>query len=69
MEEKLLKVHALYEQVKDPIFTKFFDVMSEEKLDLKIDVLQQLIDGKTPGEIKGYYDVLELMPEDGEMWD
>lgn len=69
MDEKLLTVHELFEKVHDPIFTKFFDVMSEEMLDLKIEVLQQLIDGKTPNEIKGYYDVLELMPEDGEMWD
>lgn len=69
MEEKLLTVHELFEKVNDPIFTKFFDVMSEEMLDAKIEVLQQLIDGKTPNEIKGYYDVLELMPEDGEMWD
>ena len=69
MEEKLLKVHELFERVNDPIFTKFFDAMSEEMLDLKIEVLQQLVDGKTPNEIKRYYDVLELMPEDGEMWD
>ena len=69
MEEKLLTVHELFEKVDDPVFTQFFDVMSEEMLDVKIEVLQQLIDGKTPNEIKAYYDVLELMPEDGQLWD
>lgn len=69
MEEKLMKVHELYEQINDPLFLQFFDVMSEENLDKKIEVLQQLVDGKTPDEIKGYNDVLELMPEDGALWD
>lgn len=69
MKEKLLRVHELYEQIGDTIFLQFFDTMSEENLDKKIEVLQQIIDGKTPDEIDGYNDVLELMPKDGEMWD
>jgi hypothetical protein len=69
MIEKLMKVHALYEQVADPIFIRYFDAMSEKMLDKKLEVLRQLVDGKKPGEIEGYTDVLELMPKDGEMWD
>jgi hypothetical protein len=48
---------------------KFFDIDSEKMLDEKIEVLTALKEGKTIAEIPKFYDVLELMPKDGEMWD
>ena len=67
-EKKLLNVHELQTQVRDPIFIRFFDTMSAEMPDKKMEALQQIIDGKTPGEINGCYDALERMPKDGERW-
>lgn len=48
--------------------SKFFDIESDELLDDKIEVLTALSEGKTISEIPKFYDILELMPEDG-MWD
>ncbi len=70
--EKLEKVELIYDllpKVQDPLVQRFFDSDSEEFLDEKIEVLQALVKGKTPGEIPKYYDILELMPKDNEHWD
>lgn len=50
-------------------FSQFFDADSVEMLDEKIEVLQALKDGKAIAEIPRFYDVLELLPPDGEIWD
>ncbi|OUQ33242.1 hypothetical protein [Massilimicrobiota timonensis] len=67
--EKKDIIQNLLMKVYDPLFTQFFDEDSNELLDEKIDVLNQLFNGKTPDEIEHYYDVLELYPKDGNMWD
>ena len=38
-------------------------------IDKKIDVLEKLASGVVPADIPDYYEVLELYPKDGEMWD
>lgn len=50
-------------------FAPYFDVDSDEMLDEKIEVLQALKDGKTISEIPNFYKVLELLPNEGEIWD
>lgn len=55
-------------RVNDPIVAKFFDLSSDELLDEKIEVLEQLLAGKAPADIPKYYDVLELYPKEG-IWD
>lgn len=68
--EKVIKVYRLLSEVDFPVpFAQFFDVESEKLLDDKIEVLQALKDGKTIGEIPKFYDILELMPKNGDLWD
>lgn len=71
MKEKALKVLELYEKVMyhDQLVAQFFDIESEEDLDLKIEVLEKLENGTPPSDIPEYYDILELYPADGETWD
>lgn len=51
------------------VLFQFFDRKSYELLDLKIEVMTALIDGKTPYEIPGYDDIFEKMPPKGQLWD
>lgn len=68
--EKLDKILDLYVQIDDELFKKFFDLDSTEMIDRKLEVMEQLVQGKKPSEIKDYYKVLELYPSDsGEHWD
>lgn len=69
MQEKTVKIYELLANVDDEFVNKFFDTESEELLDEKIEVLTALANGKTPNEITKYYEVLELYPKDGEIWD
>lgn len=46
---------------------KYFNLDSNELLDEKIEVLTQIKDGKTIGEIPNFYKVLEDLPDN--MWD
>lgn len=66
-----MKVLELYEEVMyhDTLVAQFFDIDSEENLDLKIEVLEKLKKGVPPAEIPEYYDILELYPADGDTWD
>ena len=70
-KEKLIQVRNLATEVmeNDIKVEQFFDLDSEEKLDLKIDVLTRLKNGVPPSEIPEYYSILELLPEDGQKWD
>ncbi len=68
MEEKKLKVMELFFKVYEPLL-EFFDLDSDEMLDTKIKVLTDLVNGKTISEIPEFYDILELYPNDDEMWD
>lgn len=67
--EKKNIIQGLLVKINDPLFHKFFDEDSDKLLDKKIDVLNKLFNGKTPDEIEYYYDVLELYPKEGVMWD
>ena len=68
-EEKWMQVSDLLLDVHDPLVHKFFDLDSEDMLDLKIEVLTKLKDGIPPADIPEYYSILELYPADDEMWD
>ena len=68
--KKHMKINELYMYaVGDRLYNLFFDLDSNEMLDEKIQVLTDLKNGKTPGEIPNYYKILELYPQNGEMWD
>lgn len=71
--EKLVKHAEVIGLLSDGVlpidFAPYFDSRSMEKLDEKIEVLQALKDGKTIAEIPNFYEVLELLPPDGELWD
>ena len=69
--EKQLKIMDLAIEIAglNYEFDKFFDVESDKMLDEKIEVMTALKDGKPISEIPNFYDVLELMPKDGEIWD
>lgn len=71
MIEKMIQVMELYDEVAglDLLVSKFFDLDSEENLDLKIKVLSKLKDGVAPADIPEYYDILELYPQDGTIWE
>ena len=64
--KKLKLIDKLWLEVsqEDNLVKRFFDVDSEKMLDKKIRVLKALKDGKSPGEIDGFYDVLEKYPKD-----
>lgn len=65
----MTKIFELLAKVDDKLVEQFFDVDSDKLLDEKIEVLTALANGKTPNEIPKYYDVLELYPEDEDIWD
>ena len=68
--KKHMKINELYMYaVGDRLYNLFFDLDSDEMLDEKIQVLTDLKNGKTQGEIPNYYKILELYPKNGEMWD
>lgn len=71
MNTKMIQVMELYAEVMyiDELVSMFFDLDSEEMLDLKIEVLTQLKNGVPPDNIPEYYSILELYPADGQMWD
>ena len=67
--EKKIRIMDLLFEIDDTVFKQFFDIESDEMLDKKIDVLEKLASGLVPADIPDYYEVLELYPKDGEMWD
>lgn len=68
MEEKMLIIMDLL-TIVDETFLKFFDINSNKNLDLKIKVLTELKERKTISEIHEFYDILELYPKEGVLWD
>lgn len=66
MKDKKLQILELLSQVYDPML-EFFDVDSNRLLDLKIQVLTDLKNGKSINEIPRFYDILEKYPTG--MWD
>lgn len=71
MIEKKIQVMELHAEVMmdDILVAKFFDLESDEQLDLKIKVLTQLKNGVPPKDIPEYYSILELYPADDHNWD
>lgn len=67
--EKVIRIMDLLFEIDDTVFKKFFDIESTEMLDKKIEVLEKLANGTVPAEIPEYYEVLELYPKQGEIWD
>jgi hypothetical protein len=61
--EKKTYISKLLLDITDILIEKFFDFDSDELLDEKIEVLTALKEGKEPGQIPRYYDILELYPK------
>ena len=63
---KLDQIDDLWKEVSQEhrLVKRFFDLDSEKMLDEKIRVLKELKSGKMPGDVKGFYDVLEKYPKD-----
>ncbi len=66
---KKLEIFKLLPHARNLLVLKFFDVDSMERLDEKIEMLTALKEGKTISEIPNFWDLLELIPRDGQMWD
>lgn len=68
-EEKLMKIMRLLSYAIGIPEMVYFDVDSEELLDEKIEVLEQIKDGKKIQDISHFYEVLEKLPGKGSLWD
>lgn len=68
-EEKLMKIMRLLSYTIGIPEMVYFDVDSEELLDEKIEVLEQIKDGKKIQDIPHFYEVLEKLPGKGSLWD
>lgn len=67
--EKHIKINELYPYLAEaPMFMKYFDSESDKMLDEKIQVLEALKAGKSIEDIPNFFDVFELLPEEG-IWD
>ena len=69
--DKKMKISMLVVNSDDNLVYKFFDDESDEMLDLKLDVLTKLANGKR-NEVSNedYYKILELYPKDENiLWD
>jgi hypothetical protein len=72
MDEELIKkwerIFDLLMEVDDDLIMRYFDLDSNQLLDMKIEVLEALKAGKNICEIEKYYDILERLPTEG-LWD
>ncbi len=66
--EKKELIRELFSDVYVPEL-QYFDLDSNKLLDEKIAVLTALKDGKQIKDIPDFYRVLELLPEEGQIWD
>lgn len=75
MTEKEIEIIMKKERIRDLMFDvyepemRYFNLDSNELLDEKIEVLEALKAGKTIKDIPNFYKILELLPEDGQIWD
>lgn len=75
MTEKEIEIIMKKERIRDLMFDvyepemRYFDMDSNELLDEKIEVLEALKAGKAIKDIPNFHLILELMPEDGQIWD
>lgn len=58
IEDKKVKIMQLISEIDEPLL-EFLDIDSNEMLDEKIDVLEQLKEGKTIEMIPNFYKILE----------
>lgn len=70
-QDKTIQVLELFSDVEglDYLVSRFFNPNSSKNLDQKIEVLTKLKNGIPPSDIPDYYDILELYPRDGQLWD
>lgn len=68
-EKKMVEIFDLYTKFDNMLVNKFFDFESNKMLDEKIEVFKALTEGKQESEIPRFYDILELYPKDGQIWD
>lgn len=71
IDKKLKIKEMLFKCVDDILIRKFFDIESDELLDLKLEVLTKIANGKR-SEVsqEDYYKILELYPKDKNIhWD
>jgi hypothetical protein len=61
-------VDELHIEIHDDLM-RYFDFESYELLDLKIEVMTAVKDGKVPADIPRYYEIFELLPPEGQVWD
>lgn len=66
--EKKELIRELFSDVYVPEL-QYFDLDSNKLLDEKIAVLTALKEGKQIKDIPDFYGVLELLPEEGQIWD
>ena len=66
--EKKELIRELFSEVYIPAL-QYFDLDSNELLEEKISVLTALKEGKEIKDIPGFYKVLELLPDEGQIWD
>ena len=66
---KMVQIRELLEDITDILVSKFFDLDSEELLDLKISVLTLLKNGVPAQDSAEYDSILQLYPADDAMWD
>lgn len=58
------KIFKLIDEIHYPVLLEYFDFESDKDLDKKIEVLEQLKDGKDVSEIDGFWEILELYPDE-----
>lgn len=67
--EKKMRIADLYPSLLQyPMLIKYFDLNSDKLLDEKIAVLEMVEAGQPISEIRGFYQVFELLPNDMH-WD
>lgn len=68
-EKKMYKILVLLVEIPfNLLINKFFDADSEKNLDKKIEVLEKIKNGEEYSE-KEFYEILELYPDGGGIWD
>lgn len=61
-EEKMKELQVLFDKTQDYFIKMYMDPKSDYKLDEKLEVLKELLQGKKPFEIIHYDDVQDLYP-------
>lgn len=54
----------LVDEIQNPLILEYYDFESDKDIDKKIAVLKQVKAGKPFSEIDGFWDILELYPDE-----